>query len=574
MKIILTGNPNVGKSVVFSRLTNIGAVSSNYPGTTVEILLGKAKLAGETFDISDVPGAYSLGSDNEAERIAAEVISSKQYDLIIHVLDATALERNLFFSFSIIESQKPVIFLLNKSDLAKNKGIYIDPKKLSSYLGVKVLPIIATTGEGFEELNSLIKSFISNSSDFIPVKQFPKSEGDKWKIIGEISRSCQRIEHKHPGLAEKLEIMTSTPNTALPFAAAVIISSFFIIRFIGENLINYVLDPLFSQYYMPLILKIKDFNLNPLIQSFLLGKTLSPTESFGILTTGIYIPFVTVLPYIFSFYLILSLTEDIGYLPRLAVILDRFSHKIGLHGYGTIPLIMGLGCKVPGILSLRILETRKEKIIAASLLFLFSPCMPQTAMIFSILSPFPIKYTFLVFGYLFILGMSAGFILNKIIKQETPELFMEIPPYQIPSFKMLIFKLKIRLKEFIKDAVPMIIFGVALINILDISGSIEKITSFFSPVFSRLLNLPGEMGALMAIGFLKKDVSIAMLAPFNLTASQLVTASVFLVSYMPCAASLFVLRKELGIKNFFAAVSFNFIISLFFTWLLSAILNF
>lgn len=573
MKIILTGNPNVGKSVVFSRLTNLGAISSNYPGTTVEVYSGKTKLGGAEFEIIDVPGAYSLSSDNEAERTAGKIISSADFDLIIHVLDANALERNLFFAFSILAAGKPVIFLLNKCDLAKSKGISINVENLSKQLQARVIPIVATTGEGFDALNREIMNFLKDRKALLPSFTPPAEDGEKWKKIGQIAEASQSIEHKHPGFLEKMEIITATPQTAIPFAIIVIVLSFALVRILGESLINHVMDPLFNSIYMPLLQKASQLQSIPEFLRFLLfGKTPSPMEAFGVLTTGIYIPFVAVLPYIFSFYLVLSLLEDIGYLPRLAVILDRFSHKIGLHGYGTIPLIMGLGCKVPGILSLRILETRKEKIIAASLLFLFSPCMPQTAMIFSLLSPYPLKYTFLVFGYLFIMGLTGGFLLNRIIKQETPELFVEIPPYQFPRPSLLGFKLWLRTKEFIYDAVPMIIFGIFLINLLDLSGALSAISAFFSPVFSTLLGLPGEMGAVMVLGFLKKDVSIAMLAPFSLSPERIAVASVFLVSYMPCAASLFVLRKELGITASAIAAGFNFILALIFSSLLSAIL--
>ncbi len=571
MRIILTGNPNVGKSVVFSRLTDLDAVSSNYPGTTVEILKGKTKIAGKVFEIADIPGAYSLSSDNEAERIASKILKEKDYDVIFHVLDATILERNLFFSISVLSMNKPVIFLLNKTDIARARGISIDINGLSRELGVKIIPVVATTKEGFDNIDKVFAE-IKDINQLLPERQFDLNK-NIWGKIAEIISKTQKIEHKHPGLLEKLELMTANPHTAFPVAAGAVIASFYAIRFTGENLINYVFDPLFQNYYMPFLEKILSWTSNSLILDFLLGKTRSPMESFGLLTTGLYIPVVAVFPYIIAFYLILSLLEDIGYLPRLAVILDRFSHKLGLHGYATIPLIMGLGCKVPGLFSLRILENKKEKIIAASLLFLMSPCMPQTAMIFSILSPYPIKFTFLVFIYLFIIGFIAGRILNRFIKQETSEIFMEIPSYQIPNFKLLLFKVKIRIKEFIYDAVPMIFLGVAAINILDIAGMLDKISSFFAPFFSSVLNLPGEMGSVIVLGFLKKDVSIAMLAPFNLNPLQIVTASVFLVSYMPCAASLLTMRKELGLKITLYTAAFNFALSLFFSFLLASLLR-
>ena len=179
-KIILTGNPNVGKSVIFSHLTNLGALSSNYPGTTVEILKGKAVLAKNDFELVDVPGSYSLDAANKAEEVAAEIINSGDYTLAINVLDATTLERNLFFALSLLKRKIPLLFLLNNWDLAKNKGIKIDLEKLSSELGVRVIPVIATTGEGFDKLNLQIKEFLENPDAFLPSREIPEKNPEKW----------------------------------------------------------------------------------------------------------------------------------------------------------------------------------------------------------------------------------------------------------------------------------------------------------------------------------------------------------------------------------------------------------
>ena len=572
-KIILTGNPNVGKSVIFSHLTNLGALSSNYPGTTVELLKGKAVLAKNDFELVDVPGAYSLDATNKAEEAAGGIINSGDYALTINVLDATALERNLFFALSLLERKTPLLFLLNKCDLAKNRGIKIDPEKLSSELGARVIPVIATTGEGFDKLNLRIGEFLEEPAAFLPSKAIPEKNPEKWKLIGEISSLSQKIEHKHPCFLEKLETVTTTPHTAIPFGFVVLLSSILLIRFIGENLTNFVLDPLFNSYYAPFLAKLSAALDSATLKALLFGSSPVPMESFGLLTTGLYVPFVVVLPYILAFYLILSLLEDIGYLPRIAVILDNLSHRIGLHGYGTIPIMMGLGCKVPGLLATRVLETKKEKIIASSLLFLMAPCMPQSAMIFSILSPYPVFYTLLVFGYIFFIGLVAGLLLNRLIKQETPELFIEIPSYQTPNPRLLFFKLRLRLRAFLIDAVPLIMLGILAINLLDIFGVLSSISSFFSPFFTKVLRLPGEMGSVIILGFLKKDVSISMLAPFHLAPAQLAVASVFLAVYLPCVASLFLMIKELGAKSSFYVAAFNLAAAVLFSALLAFLLN-
>jgi len=258
---------------------------------------------------------------------------------------------------------------------------------------------------------------------------------------------------------------------------------------------------------------------------------------------------VIVLPYIFSFYLILSFLEDIGYLPRLAVLLDFLLHKIGLHGYASIPVILGLGCKVPAMLSIRILETKREKIIAAVLVLMLAPCMPQTAMIMSLVAPHGIKFIILIFSIFFFIAVLNSFILNKLIKGESPELFVEIPPYRVPYVPMVIKKMWIRLKAFIMEAVPLIIVGVFIIGILDISGITNFFANFFGQPITSILGLPKETISVMILGFLRKDVSIALLIPFNLDIKQLIIASVFMVLYLPCIATFFTLIKEMGIKT-------------------------
>ncbi|OGS12439.1 MAG: hypothetical protein A2285_04595 [Elusimicrobia bacterium RIFOXYA12_FULL_57_11] len=287
-------------------------------------------------------------------------------------------------------------------------------------------------------------------------------------------------------------------------------------------------------------------------------------ESFGLLTTGLYIPFVTVLPYIISFYAALGLLEDIGYLPRLAVMLDSGMHRLGLHGYGTIPLMLGLGCKVPAILATRVLETPRERVIAMALTLGLAPCMPQTAMIFSLLAPYGVKYTLAAFGAIAAAGITSSLLLSRLLKGETPELFLEIPPYQTPCCPILAKKLFFRVKDFLLEAVPMIIAGVLVVNLLDMSSLLSGLAGFFRPVVTGLLGLPADTVSVMTLGFLRKDISIAMLAPFALGPGSLVVASVFLSLYLPCLGGFLVTWRELGARDAAKVFALNFTAALLF----------
>lgn len=573
MNIILVGNPNVGKSVVFSYLTGYTAISSNYPGTTVDILKGKARFKNHKCDVIDIPGCYSFNGESVAERVATEIINKKEYDLILNVVDANNLERNLLLTLELISLNKPMILVITKTDIAKNKGVEINYEELSKILGLPVIGVVATAGIGFDRLTNIICDVFENKKTPKPDLDIPENIFEKWKLIGIISSKVLKVFHKHPGFLENLELITTTPKTAIPFAIFLTIISFYLIRFTGEGLINYVLDPIFNNYYFPVIEKVSSYFQNGFLKDIIFSKNIAPLEGFSILTTGLYIPFVVVLPYVFAFYAILAILEDTGYLPRLSVVLDRVSHKIGLHGYGSIPLIMGLGCKVPGIFSLRILESQREKIIASSLMFLISPCMPQSAMIIAILSNYPLVYTLIVFGYIFLVGIISSFILNKMLKGSGDDLFIEIPSYHRPQIRSIFLKTKIRIKEFILDAVPFVIGGVFVINIFDIIGIIDKLSALFAPIFTNLFNLPENLSAVVALGFLKKDVAITLLTPFNLSLIETMISCIFLVTYMPCLASIIVFLKEFGKKIAFYVIVFNLLISIVFTTIFSLVIR-
>ena len=568
-KLMLAGNPNVGKSVVFARLTGIEVISSNYPGTTVEYTTGHTVLAGERFTIVDVPGAYSHQATNKAEDVAAELLTGEDNALILNVVDATNLERNLFYTLELSSLGVPMIILLNKWDSARTHGVNIDAATLQKDLGIRVIPFVATTGEGIAELKAAMEDFKQGRLS-LPDKP-PENADERWKLIGRITKDCQTITHRHETFLEKIQDATSRPATGIPFAIAVMLAVFWIIRFVGEGLISYLLDPLFTKGWMPLLNMVFSGIDSGFLKTLFLGSTPEPMESFGLLTTGLYIPFVTVLPYIVTFYFVLSLLEDIGYLPRLAVLLDSYMHHLGLHGYSTIPLMLGFGCKVPAILATRVLETTRERVIATALAISLAPCMPQTAMIFSILSPYPIKYTFAAFLSIAFAGVLSAFVLSRMLKGEGSELFIEIPPYQIPSISILGRKLYLRLKEFIVEAVPLIIFGVLLVGLLEMGGLLKGVAEFFRPAVTSLLGLPAETVTVMTLGFLRKDVSIALLVPFKLDAASIVVASVFLSLYLPCMASFMVTLKELGAKRAALVFVINFIMAVIFASLLNLI---
>ena len=543
-KIVLMGNPNVGKSVVFSRLTGANVIASNYPGTTVDFSKGKMRIEGETYEIIDAPGTYSLDPSNKAEEVALKML--KDADIVINVIDSTNLERNLYLTLELLERDKPLVVVLNLWDETKHLGIHIDEKRLEQILGVPVVPTVALSGEGIKELVGNIKNAKVND------KIKPTSEEGRWIEIGSIIKKVEVVEHRHHTLRDRISDLTIRPITGIPIAIGIIFISFWIVRLIGENLIIYILDPLFDNYYLPLIEGLSEKIGPGIIHTLLIGEyglPIDKIESLGMLTTGLYIPIGVVLPYIIAFYFMLSILEDTGYLPRLATLVDKVFHKLGMHGYGIIPMFLGLGCNVPGALSTRTLETRKQRFISATLLAICVPCMAQIAMVFGVLGKYGLFYIGIVFVTLSVLYIILGLILNRFIKGESPEIFLEIPSYRRPSFKATFKKTWMRVRWFLKEAIPFLFFGVLIINVLYAIGVLQLISNALQPIMSGIFGMPGEASIALITGFFRKDLAVGMLVPLNMTPLQLVIAVTMLTIYFPCIATFAVLIKELGIKD-------------------------
>jgi ferrous iron transport protein B len=543
-KIILMGNPNVGKSVVFSRLTGANVIASNYPGTTVDFSKGRMRYQGEKVEIIDAPGTYSLEPSNKAEEVSVRML--KDADIVINVVDSTNLERNLYLTLQLLEKNIPIIIVLNLWDEAQHLGIHINKEELEKILDIPVVTTVALTGEGIKTLVDRLKEAKTNE------KIKPTSEEGRWIEIGSIINRVESIEHRHHSLRDIISDLTIKPITGIPIALFIIFLAFWLVRLIGESLINYILDPIFNNYYLPLLNDLSNYLGPGIIHNIFIGEfgtEINFIESLGLLTTGLYIPLAAVLPYIISFYFTLSILEDSGYLPRLATLVDNIFHRLGMHGHGIVPMFLGLGCNVPGALSTRTLETRKQRFISATLLAICVPCMAQLAMVFGVLGRYGLYYIGLVFITLVLLYVILGLLFNKMIPGESPEIFLEIPHYRRPSLKATFKKTWMRIRWFLKEAIPYLFFGVLIINILYAIGILQWFGNTVQPIMSGLFGLPGEASIALITGFLRKDLAVGMLLSYNMTALQLVIAVTMLTIYFPCVATFAVLVKELGIKD-------------------------
>jgi len=543
-KILLIGNPNNGKSVVFNRLTGANVIISNYPGTTVDFTQGKMRIDEEEMMVIDVPGTYSLNAGDKAEEVAVKMLNSG--DIVVNVVDATNLEKSLNLTVQLIKNKKPMIVALNFWDETKHKGIAIDFQKLEEILGVPCVPICAVTGEGIKKLTERLKE--------AKTSKFSYEDKEKWHVIGDIIGQVQKLTHHHHTFMERLGDISTVPVFGIPLALVILFFTFKIIRFIGEGLIGYVFEPVFEKLWSPLLLKLSVIlGSNGLIHDVLIGKLIKGEidygQSFGLLTTGLFVPIGAVLPYVFAFYLILSILEDCGYLPRLAVLVDGLMHRLGIHGLAIIPMMLGLGCNVPGILATRILATRRERFIAVTLLSIAVPCAAMQAMVVGLMGKHLVFGLSIVYGTLFVVWIVLGVLMAHLVKGTSPEIFMEIPPYRRPHLRALLKKTWIRTKWFIKEAIPFVLLGVFIVNILYTLGIIQFVGKYTAPVISGVFGLPKEAIGALLVGFLRKDVAVGMLAPLGLSLKQLIIASVVLTMYFPCIATFSTLLKELGFRD-------------------------
>jgi len=564
---------------------------------------------GEVVELVDLPGTYTLAGSNPAEQETLRYLASHQVDAIINIIDATHLLQGLSLTLELLELQRPMVVALNMMDEALQLGMKIDGPKLQELLGVPVLPLVASKGRGVRDvfvaayrvarekitptrpkygadveeiIDSLITgldgSGVSLPADTLAIKLL---EGNNIFLEKMVSVSPQVLSAVASGRS-KLEatrgleigwvISSERHHLAAHFVEAVVHQ--------GERrlswrdwLDNLLLHPFWGYVFLIGILLLffeaiygfgshLEAPLIALFDSLILythqyfgSGTLAAEVATGVLQ-GISGGMAIVLPYLVPFLLGLGFLEDIGYLPRVAFLMDALMHRIGLHGKAVVPFILGYGCNVPAIMSTRVLEDRRDRFVAAALATLV-PCAARLAVVFGLVA-FYLGPKLALAIYLFNLFVIAlvGRFLSKLMPEATPGLILEVPVYRMPTLRTVILKAWFRIREFIVEAWPILILGsvvLALLSYLNLTNGINLITR---PI-TWILGLPGAVGVPLIFGILRKELSLIMLrqalggSDFSalLTPVQMITFTVFVVFYVPCLATLAALRRELGGRN-------------------------
>ena len=536
-KILLMGNPNVGKSVIFSKLTGVNVDCSNYTGTTVDYTKGDIKFGRQEGVLIDVPGTYSLEASSDAEKVALALLEEGA-DAIIYVLDASHLERNLDLAYQLREFNIPIVYSLNLVDLADRKGIKIDSEKLSKYLGGPVIETVAIKNKGLRDI--LQTSFKISDKDMVKTKKLEEKE--RWLEIKEVVKDVESYFEQDITFIDKLEKWTIEPWPGIPIAILVLLLSLGLVVGGGKALRALILLPLIRDFIVPQLTRLVSLVIPAgIFRNLLVGE-------FGIFTIGIEWPFALILPYVFLFYLVFSFLEDSGYLPRIGVLADGLLRKIGIQGGNIIPIMLGYGCAVPAILGTRAANSEKERKIVAALIAFGVPCASQSAAFISLLGDKSIGALLFVYLISILVMIGVGVLMNKMIPGQNQPILLEIPNLLLPDKTAFKTKLKIRMKHFLVDAEGPMMIGILIAAFIAETGVLNGLSRFIAPFVETWLGLPKETSLALLLGIIRRELAVLPLLELNLTTLQLVVGSVVALFYLPCLSVFGVLAEEFSVK--------------------------
>jgi ferrous iron transport protein B len=636
--IIFLGQPNSGKSTLFNAIAGLKADTSNFPGTTLKHTHSEVNVEGRILNIIDLPGTYSLNPSDEAEKVALTHLFGEKPDLIIDIIDASILGRSLELTQELIELGYPMIIALNMMDLAEKKGIKIDIKKLEEILGVPVIPTIATHGRGIKRLLETAKETLDENPDYRAlgwardveekVAELEQAIPDDFPIVGnrrftavkmiEVRKPffIQTLKDMHPELKAVRDKVTKDMEDRHGVPAYEVIAaerhhlamkifeeSSHVIRRTKvdwlERMDDIIMHP-FLGYVILLAVFLAFFIIifqvgNPLEE--LLLRPVSNLRNFlsthlhsrilfylfdGILQ-GVGGGIAIVLPYFVPLIFLMSLLEDIGYLARASFLMDTFMHRIGLHGKSVSPFILGFGCNVPAIISTRMLESRRDRVLT-SLMIPFVPCSARTTIILALVAFYlgPLwALGFYVFNIL-LLG-ALGRILAFFFKSPSPGLILEIPSLKIPSLKNIWKKTYFQLSAFVKFAWPVLIAGSIVLALMQFFHLDSVVNLILSPLVEKALGLPQELGVTLVFGFLRKELSLIMMlqalgVSYNelmsvITRQQLIVFTVFVSFFIPCLSTVAIIWKEIGKKIAFLSMTLNIVVAVILSFVIRMIIG-
>jgi ferrous iron transport protein B len=642
--VILVGNPNVGKSVLFGALTGRYVTVSNYPGTTVEVTRGSATFHGRTFQLLDTPGTNNLLPMSEDEQATRDILLAERGHVCVQVCDAKNLRRGLLLSAQLAEAEVPFVLALNMADEARSRGIDIDVPRLSEALGVTVVSTVAVDRIGLPALvdalptarparfrphyDPQIEEAIAEMETLVPeggglgkrslaimalvgdeslhrhfVEKLPAQR------LAEIDARARRLAERYPeslrfviarqrlqavdrlhdavlrkggatarsDLGRKLGALSTHKVWGVPILLGVLFACY---EFVGVFGAKVAVDFLENAVFYDRLVPGFDAAMRWLLpagaaQTFLVGAAGVPFREtggflvgkYGVISMGLSYGMAIVLPIVTTFFLAFSVLEDSGYLPRLAVMVDRIFRRMGLNGKAVLPMVLGLGCDTMATMTARIMETKKERVIVTLLLALGVPCSAQLAVIFSMLAGIQPRGVFWFAGAVLLVLFAVGWLAAKLVPGRGSDFILELPPLRIPQATNVLVKTVARIQWYLKEALPLFLLGTVLLYVLDKVHAIGLLERAAAPVIHGVLDLPPEAATAFILGFLRRDYAAAGLfmryEPFMKAGTmtremeiQVVVALVTITLFIPCIANFFMIVKERGWKVGAAILAF------------------
>lgn len=622
MRFALVGQPNCGKSTLFNQVAGYRAETGNFAGTTVTFKETKVRVLGDVVELVDLPGTYTLLGTNPAERVVLDYLTDKPVDVIVNIIDASHLVQGLILTLELMEIGLPIILAVNMMDEASRQGIKINGEKLSNILGIPVFPMIATRGQGIREAFTEAWRAGRDKKAVAPPKYRPEIEKTIERLKGKIGKGefpisrravaikllegdpdmMERINGEYPVLREEVQssmdalchllsrqavwlVAAERQNLARDITHRVSTQgkSYLSLR---DYLDDYLLHSLWGYVFLILIMGIF-FCVVYGIGSLIEGPVLNFFDGFSVRITGLLNSsglitqlllgtlqgvaggFAIVLPYLIPFLLGLGFLEDIGYLTRIAFLMDALMHRMGLHGKAIVPFILGYGCSVPAIMSTRIMEDRRDRFLSAALATMV-PCAARLSVIFGLAAFYLSPWVAVgIYFYNLLVIAVTGRIITKFMPEDSPGLILEMPVYRVPTLRTVTAKAWFRIREFLFEAWPILILGSIMLAALNYFSITPIMDLFFRP-FTWALGIPSEVGTPLIFGIFRKELSLIMLAQafgttdFGavLTSGQIISFTIFVVFYIPCVATMVTIKNELGWKEMWLITGLSVVVAL------------
>ena len=641
--VILVGNPNVGKSVLFGALTGKYVTVSNYPGTTVEVTRGSATIDGHPWHVMDTPGTNNLLPMSEDEQVTRDILLVERGYVALQVCDAKNLRRGLLMALQLAEAEVPFALALNMADEAASRGIAIDAERLSRELGVDVVPTVAVQRQGVATLQSrlasarssplrprydaAIEAAIAEVESAMPpggigrralaVMALAGDESLRPRLaahlaepeLARIDRVRRALAARYPeslryvvarqrlaaadrlhdavvtrggasvasGLGRKIAGWSTHPLWGIPVLGVVLWVAYQFVGVLGaKTLVDFMENTVFAEWLVPFAERavrwavpwdgLELFLVGPAGVAyrehggFLIGK-------YGLLSMGLAYGVAIVLPIVTTFFIAFSVLEDSGYLPRLAVMVNKLFKRMGLNGKAVLPMVLGLGCDTMATMTARIMETRKERVIVTLLLALAVPCSAQIAVILAMTAGLTRAAMFWFSGTIVLVMFLVGWLAAKVLPGRGSDFMLELPPLRIPQASNIAVKTLARIEWYLREALPLFVVGTLILWTLDRFGGLAVLERAAAPVVVGLLGLPKDAAAAFILGFLRRDYAAAGLfqhfKPFMDAGMmtwdmeiQVTVALVTITLFIPCIANFFMILKERGWKTGFGMVAF------------------